>query len=332
MKYDTALLPIGTKIRAKAQLAGLDLTKALKTCRSGGIELAELQDDFDSCVQRLFERRAYGVILSAYYEAGAFGRIEVRELLRRMYEIRDYSSFLKQAYRFDAYAAFGLEIENAIKWHFDCRYNDAPAWQRKFAKLQEQEQLRNPTTSERSVQVIEDLPDDANQVPKTFQLRQMFRRSNRTLSVEPEANDDPYIVSQTSRLKVERANGAHEETLAILRNYLEKSGFSVSESKLIDAYSVVGGTPAIFEIKSITQNNEREQIRHALSQLYEYRFLHDALDATLWAVFSQPLSSIWYHDYLIKDRDVRLLWIEDGEVCGPSLRHLQELSQAKAML
>ena len=42
--------------------------------------------------------------------------------------------------------------------------------------------------------------------------------------------------------------------------------------------------PAIFEAKSVTDDNELAQIRHGLSQLYEYRYRHDLKGATLWLV------------------------------------------------
>ena len=121
---------------------------------------------------------------------------------------------------------------------------------------------------------------------------------------------------------MEQANAAHRATLAALRDRLEKSRLAVSESKLIDAFSVLCDGPAIFEVKSINEQNEREQIRHALSQLYEYRFLHSLNDATIWTVFSQPPVSNWYVEYLTKDRGVRVIWLQDGHFCGPSVPSL----------
>src|SRR5207249_4393894 len=100
-------------------------------------------------------------------------------------------------------------------------------------------------------------------------------------------NEDPYIISQISRSKMEKANQQHAKTLTILSRTLRHIGCDVKETKLIDAFSVVKGMPIIFEVKSITEDNEREQTRHAISQLYEYRFLYSLKDALLCLVFSQ---------------------------------------------
>jgi hypothetical protein len=121
---------------------------------------------------------------------------------------------------------------------------------------------------------------------------------------------------------MERANNVHQSTLQVLKTHLQSRSRGVSESKLIDAYSVLDDGPAIFEVKSITESNERDQIRHALSQLYEYRFLHAMADASLWIVFSQAPSSQWYIDYLAGDRGIRLVWVNEGRLQGPSIDQL----------
>ena len=118
---------------------------------------------------------------------------------------------------------------------------------------------------------------------------------------------------------MERANVAHRGTLQVLRAQLETRKRAVSEDKLIDAYAVLDSGPAIFEVKSITESNERDQIRHAVSQLYEYRFLHSMADASLRIVFSQALSSQWYIDYLAGCLGFRVVWIDDGKLQGPSI-------------
>ena len=39
-------------------------------------------------------------------------------------------------------------------------------------------------------------------------------------------------------------------------------------------------------------------------------------------MFSRPLSSGWYIDYLIRDRGVNIVWVGDGKLAGPSLNLL----------
>src|SRR5262249_18128963 len=121
---------------------------------------------------------AYGVVLSAYYTAGKFGAYSVDHLLQRMYEVRDYPSFLKQAYRFDVYDAFRPKIDEAIAWHIQRGLPDAEAWQRKFAKLHEQEMLRHtPVEPEISVQIQEDIPEKSKDTPKLFELKPIVTKT-----------------------------------------------------------------------------------------------------------------------------------------------------------
>jgi hypothetical protein len=310
--------------KAKGQIANIHLLDALKTCRTGNVSLEMVKTELDICVEHLYKRKAYGVVLSAYYIAGKFGKYTVEHLLQRMYEVRDYPSFLKQAYRFDIYEAFRTKIDEAIAWHIQRGMPDAEAWQRKFAKLHEQEMLRHtPVEPEISVQIQEDVPEKSKDTPKLFELKPIVTKTSRPRSLAPAPDDDPYIISQTARVKLEQANAAHKYTLSILKEFLQQQSLPVSESKLIDAYSILSSGPAIFEVKSITEANEREQIRHALSQLYEYRFLHSLPEATLWIVCSQELSSQWYVDYLTGDRGVHVVWLQNDELHGPSVEFLQ---------
>ena len=325
MKYESAQLPLGSEARAKTQLASLDLLKALKTCRSGNISLEDVKAELDACVEHLYARKAYGVILSGYYAAGAFGTYTVDQLLLQMHKARDFPSFLKQAYRFDVYEALRSEIDDAIAWHMQRVLPDAEAWRRKFAKLHEQEIFRHaPAESQLPIEIQEELQEESlGTAPKLFELRPVATKALPSPSLAPTPTDDPYIVSQTARVKLEQANAAHQHTLKVLKEFLHQRGLHVSENKLIDAYSNLSTGPAIFEVKSITQTNEREQIRHALSQLYEYRYLHSLPDATLWIVFSEALSAQWYVDYLTRDRSVHVIWLQDGEMQGPSIELLR---------
>lgn len=323
MQYDLASLPLGSATRAKAQLANLDLLKALKTCRNGNLPLDSLEPELQNCVERLYSRKAYGMILSAYYTAGEFGPYSVDHLLRRLYESRDFPALLKQAYRFDVYSGLKAEVDEALAWHASRGLPDAEPWRRKFAKLREQELLRVVAQSP-VVRVEEDLPDTSTEAPRVFELRPLVAsRVPKRQPQEDESAGDPYTISRTARAKMEQANTVHRGTLQALRTHLQASKRAVSEGKLIDAYAVLESGPAIFEVKSITESNERDQIRHAVSQLYEYRFLHSMADASLWIVFSQEPSSQWYIDYLAGDRGIRVIWIDDGKLRGPSINLLK---------
>ena len=92
----------------------------------------------------------------------------------------------------------------------------------------------------------------------------------------------------------------------------------------MDAFTRLKSGPAIFEIKSVTDENELSQVRHGLSQLYEYRFRHGLLDTSLWLLLSQKPKAEWLVEYLEKDRCVHVLWVEGGKLSGPSIDKLLE--------
>jgi hypothetical protein len=119
--------------------------------------------------------------------------------------------------------------------------------------------------------------------------------------------------------KIERASLAHQETLSELSSFLQTRGFRVECNMYVDAFSRLKTGPAFFEAKSISEDNELEQVRGALSQLYEYRFRHRLYGATLWIVLSKAPQLSWLSEYLINDREVNLLWIENGVLAGPSM-------------
>jgi len=317
---------VGSLDLAKRQLEKGALVKALRTLRRGGYESSSLKPDLDACITKLYATKAYGVILSGYYTAGVIGQYSVEELLNLMWFARDIPSFLKQAYRFDALDLFPKEIEEAIRWHETRRMPDASAWRVKFIKLQEQRQLgERPLTGNPPQIVLEDRTDeDIPQTSNFLELNPLTATSPYDTVLTQELVEDPYIISQTARVKYERANSEHTLTITALCDYLARLNKAASKSRLIDAFALLTGGPAIFEVKSITELNEREQVRHALSQLYEYRYLHRQFNASLWIVFSREPFSEWIIDYLIQDRCTNVIWKnEGGKLVGPSMPLLE---------
>jgi hypothetical protein len=127
------------------------------------------------------------------------------------------------------------------------------------------------------------------------------------------------ICSNYDAMKTERASSAHQETLSQLNSLLRAQGYRVESNMYVDAFSRLKTGPAFFEVKSISDENELEQVRGALSQLYEYRFRHRLDGATLWIVLSRPPQLPWLIEYLTRDREVCLLWLENGDLTGPSI-------------
>jgi hypothetical protein len=136
------------------------------------------------------------------------------------------------------------------------------------------------------------------------------------------------IISEVSKAKLDHTNEVHQSTLEILRSLLVAHGYQVERSEYIDAYCRLKSGPAIFEIKSITVENELTQCRHALSQLYEYRFRHGVPDASLWLVLSEKPHTDWLVRYLREDRDINVLWLEGDILTGSDVDLLLESGSA----
>ena len=328
MKYDQDKFPLGSQERAKVQLQHGDLIKALKTIHAGNIPISSLQDDLDFCVQNLYHAKREGTILSGYDRAGVFGEFEISDLLLRLYDRGDYPTFLKQAYRFEVYAGFENRVERAIKWHEKKNLPDSQAWRVKFRKIAERLLLSESPRLE-TIEILEDESTFTEGSHVSLGLRPIKDKSTAKtrISRESEFSGDPYIVSRVARNKLERANRRHASTLNLIVEVLNEFGVEVKETNLIDAFAVLGGESAIFEVKSIDQNNEREQVRHAVSQLYEYRYLYSLKEASLWMVFSQKLFSEWLVEYLTNDRQIKVLWAQDGKLAGPSLDEILSFLQ-----
>ena len=122
--------------------------------------------------------------------------------------------------------------------------------------------------------------------------------------------------------KLDYANQEHRRTLHILCELLDEFGYYPEANTFIDVFTRLKSGPAIFEVKSVSQTNELSQVRHAISQLYEYRYRHNYADATLWLVLSKRPDTSWLVSYLLDDRRIQLLWLEDEKLSGPSFEKL----------
>ena len=319
MKLDTSEYPLGSKKRAVAQISGGDLLKGLKTATTGKLKLQELSKEIDLAVQKLYKSGNIGTILSAYYEYGSLTNLSVDELLNKMFELKDYPSFLKQVYRFGRYKGFEEKIEKCLSWHEERHLPDAYAWRLKIGKLIEQEKMKEKA-QDLQLQVLDEEKSLTTNKDIFLELKPIILKSTEK---EPPPTDEmpkeEYYLSQVSKNKMEKANGLHSKTLNILSQTLQQHNYIVRETNLIDAYTIINGEKVIFEVKSISEENEREQIRKAISQLYEYRFLYSLFDAVLCVVFSQKPFSQWLIDYLLKDRQIKVLWIENEKIAGESL-------------
>ena len=132
------------------------------------------------------------------------------------------------------------------------------------------------------------------------------------------------VLSIYSKTKLDSANATHAELLALQSDFLGSSGHRVETNQFVDAFTRLKSGPAIFEAKNITDENELSQVRHGLSQLFEYRYRHGINDASLWLLLSRKPHEQWLIDYLETDRGVHVLWMDSGKLSGPSLHTLLE--------
>ncbi|MCC7362412.1 MAG: hypothetical protein IT317_23225 [Anaerolineales bacterium] len=114
----------------------------------------------------------------------------------------------------------------------------------------------------------------------------------------------------------ERANKAHRQLVNLVATRLRGSGAIPRSNPLIDLSAQVEDVPLIFEMKSTTQVNAHNQVRRAISQLYEYRYLQNLPDARLVIVIELPLhnSVAWMKRYLEEDRQISLIWNGKNEL------------------
>ena len=119
----------------EAHLSHGRIPEAIKAARRAGVELSEITRPLESAARKWVLGHRQNELLSVYHKFGIRLQYPVVELLRGMYENRDYHSFLKGCDRFAASDAFSEEIRHAI----DARraeglHLEADAWEKKLCR------------------------------------------------------------------------------------------------------------------------------------------------------------------------------------------------------
>jgi hypothetical protein len=122
-----------------------------------------------------------------------------------------------------------------------------------------------------------------------------------------------YINAQIDAAAKERADGAHQMLTNIVAKKIRTAGAVPKQNKYIDLAATLLDELYLFEMKSTTDNNVHSQVRKAISQLYEYRYIQQVPDAKLVVVVENPLpkDKQWLIDYVVSDRELLLAW--DGD-------------------
>lgn len=111
----------------------------------------------------------------------------------------------------------------------------------------------------------------------------------------------------------ERAEKAHQMLMDLVAEKVRRAGAIPKNNPVVDLAATVRGDDFLFEMKSTTDKNVHSQVRRAISQLYEYRYLQQIPTAKLVVVTENPPpeEKRWLIDYLIKDRGLFIAW--DGD-------------------
>lgn len=129
------------------------------------------------------------------------------------------------------------------------------------------------------------------------------------------ASSQPFDTVQAA-LRLEKSSNAHRELLNKLVGHLRQKDFIVSENSQVDLFGKKSGEEWIFEIKSVHAGNMLAQIRHGISQLYEYRFRYRKASSSVrlcLVLQTAPSGTLsWVIDYLQKDRGIEVCWPVPG--------------------
>lgn len=128
--------------------------------------------------------------------------------------------------------------------------------------------------------------------------------------------------------KLERANAIHWKLVDGKSMFVSTLGAIPHDNVHIDLFAEKGKDLIIYEMKSVNDGstNLLSQIRKAVSQLYEYRFIYAKPEAKLCIVTNQGISKAnkWLLDYLETDRAIAYEWTDD-------FKHFQSQSRSKAI-
>lgn len=133
-----------------------------------------------------------------------------------------------------------------------------------------------------------------------------------------------FINAQIDAAARERADGAHRMLTNLVASKIRDIGAIPKRNSYIDLSAVINDGFYVFEMKSTTNENAHSQVRRAISQLYEYRYIQQAPEAQLVVVIENPLprDKQWLIDYVVADRGLKIVWDGDGRNmhCPETLR------------
>jgi hypothetical protein len=125
-----------------------ELLKTAKLCRRMELELSGFQGAIEAGARKLFHSKRSGLVLTFIHNEGVAVGIEIFDLLKAMFEAKDFHGFLKQALRFQKHRGIEHEIDEAIQKLMEKKQIiEAESWKKKFRVLREfsKEKRNDPT-------------------------------------------------------------------------------------------------------------------------------------------------------------------------------------------
>lgn len=141
------------------------------------------------------------------------------------------------------------------------------------------------------------------------------RRLMKSPSVPPSAGTQGSIRVDIDVQKRERANQIHWQLVDAKSSFLDGRKLAPYANAHIDLYAKDKDDVILYEMKSVAPEgtNLLSQIRKAVSQLYEYRYIYKEPNARLCIVTNHGIAKKdeWLLDYLAKDRAIAYEWTTD---------------------
>lgn len=159
------------------------------------------------------------------------------------------------------------------------------------------------------VKIVEyDSPDEPL-FPKRYSLEEYRSVSARAREASG------YLTVLIDEAARERAEESHRMLVELVAAKIRAAGWIPKANKYVDLSAAGREEFYLFEMKSTTDRNVHSQIRRAISQLYEYRYLQQFAAAKLVIVIENPPpdEKRWILDYVVKDRDLLIAWDGDGQ-------------------
>lgn len=157
------------------------------------------------------------------------------------------------------------------------------------------------------VEILDYADDDEPLFPRKYDLSEYKELSENILA---RGKDIAVLVDEAKR---DRATTSHRMLTNMMARKIREAGAVPKRNRMIDLSARVRDRVYLFEMKSTTECNALEQIRRGVSQLYEYRYIHQIDDAALVLVLENPIPKglTWLIDYLLADRHIFPVW--DGD-------------------